>query len=288
MWDNFEVTKSMEENIDYESLPQETKRAIADMVAADTLKKSNEFYNNVSVSNTLYNKFIKRCLDVVISLIAIIVTLPINLIICIITFFDVGKPILFLQKRMGRRGKEFNLPKFRNMTNDKDENGELLRADLRVTKWGKFVRKTSLDELLNFYSILKGDMSLIGPRPLPAWYKGMFNSYHEHRHDVRPGLDCPLADPSKIMTWQNRLDNDVWYVENVSFKTDIKLIYLLFREVFFGKDKDARAEGFSEGSFMGYYEDGKVMDSNHIPEKYYEIANIYSSSNNDNKTKITV
>ena len=86
---------------------------------------------------------------------------------------------------------------------------------------------------MNFISIFKGDMSLIGPRPLPVWYKGMFNRYHEQRHAVRPGLDCPLRDPMKLMTWENRLENDIWYVQNVSLATDIKLIFLLVRETLF-------------------------------------------------------
>ena len=141
---------------------------------------------------------------------------------------------------------------------------------MRVSKWGKFVRSTSLDELLNFINIFTGDMSIIGPRPLPMVYQGRFNKYHEVRHSVKPGLDCPLRDPKKIMTWENRLENDVWYAEHVSFITDIKLILLLFKETLFGKDKETRAEGFGEGTFMGYFEDGTVMDSNHIPEKYYE------------------
>ena len=261
-----------DDTIDFEMLPSHQKRSIVDSIAKDTFDNSEKYYDKVVPAVSFYSKHGKRVLDILISLVAIIVSFPINLIIGIVTFFDVGHPILFFQKRMGKKGSLFNLAKFRNMTNETDENGELLRADLRVTKWGRFVRKTSLDELLNFYSILKGDMSLIGPRPLPLWYKGMFNSYHEHRHDVRPGLDCPLRDPSKKMTWQNRLDNDIWYVENVSFKTDVKLVWLLFREVLFGKDKEARSAGFSEGSFVGYFDDGRVMDSNSIPDKYYDMV----------------
>lgn len=173
---------------------------------------------------------------------------------------------------MGKDCKTFKMIKFRNMKNIANQNGVLLRADLRTTKWGRFVRATSLDELLNFINIFKGDMSLIGPRPLPIVYKDRFNKYHNMRHSVKPGLDCPLRDPSNYKTWANRLDNDVWYAENVSFITDVRLILLLFKEIFAGKDKKDRAEGFGEGSFMGYYEDGSVMDSNHIPEKYYKYV----------------
>ena len=150
----------------------------------------------------------------------------------------------------------------------KNENGVLLRADKRVTKWGKFVRKTSLDELLNFLNVFSGDMSIIGPRPLPVDYKGRFNKYHELRHSVKPGLDCPLRDPSQRKIWQNRLDNDAWYAQNISLKTDLQLIWLLVRETLFAKDRAIRGEGVNEGSFIGYFDDGRVMDSYHIPEKY--------------------
>ena len=263
-------------NFDYDKLNTQQQIDIAKMIADDNLINSNKMYPSPSIASGIYAKYVKRLFDIVISFIAIVVTLPINIVIAIVTFFDVGSPILFKQKRMGKNGKLFTMVKFRNMNNKTDENGVLLRADLRVTKWGRFVRATSLDELLNFYNIFKGDMSLIGPRPLPVVYQGRFNDYHELRHSVRPGLDCPLRDPSKLMTWANRLDNDAWYAQNVSFKTDIELVWLLVREVLFGKDKAARSEGFSEGTFMGYYEDGSVMDSNNIPEKY--ISDYYAHS----------
>ncbi len=254
---------------DYDKLSEEKKLEIANLIKQDNLQKSNEKYPNLNVKNTFYTCFGKRLIDLFISGIALLVFFPINLFIGIVTMFDVGFPIFFKQKRIGKNGKPFTMIKFRNMTNKTDENGNLLRADLRVTKWGRFVRSTSLDELLNFVNIFKGDMSIIGPRPLPLVYEGRFNRYHEARHMVKPGLDCPLRDPSKIMTWENRLENDAWYAEHISFMTDMKLLWLLFRETLFGKDKATRADGFSEGTFMGYFEDGTVMDSNHIPEKYY-------------------
>ena len=263
-------------DFDYNKLSQEDQIKIASRIKEDNYEKSNHCYPTPKVQHTFYSQYTKRVIDLVLSLFALILLFPVNLIIGIVTIFDVGFPILFTQKRIGRNGKIFTMAKFRNMNNNVDENGVLLRADLRVTKWGRFVRKSSLDELLNFINIFKGDMSLIGPRPLPVVYKGRFNNYHELRHSVRPGLDCPLRDPSKKMTWANRLENDAWYAQNVSFKTDCKLIWLLVREVLFGKDKEARSEGFSEGSFMGYYEDGRVMDSNNIPEKY--ISDFYSHS----------
>ena len=257
---------------DYDSLPEEIQRKISQRIAEDNREASNRFYPEAKARDGFYNRIVKRGADLLISSLALILFFPVNLLIGIITFFDVGSPIFFRQKRMGRNGRVFTMVKFRNMTNEVDENGVLLRADLRVTKWGRFVRSTSLDELLNFINIFKGDMSIIGPRPLPLVYQGKFNRYHELRHAIRPGLDCPLRDPSKLMTWENRLENDVWYVRNVSLRTDVKLIFLLIRETLFGKDRAARSQGFSEGSFMGYFEDGRVMDSNSIPEKYYHEA----------------
>lgn len=260
----------MEPLYDYDKLPDEIAQEIAKAIAKDNLEKSNQHYPEAKIRRNFYSMFGKRFLDILFSGIAILVSLPINLIIGIITYFDVGRPIFFKQKRMGKNGELFTMIKFRNMTNERDENGVLLRADLRITKWGGFVRKTSLDELLNFLNIFKGDMSIIGPRPLPVAYKPRFNEYHNIRHAVKPGLDCPLRDPSKLMTWENRLENDAWYAQNISFMTDVKLVMLLVRETLFGKDKEARSQGFSEGSFMGYYDDGTVMDSNHIPAKYFE------------------
>lgn len=254
---------------DYDCMPEDVKRKLITCIAEETLEASNRYYPECMTRDTFYTRYGKRLLDIIISGFALVVSLPINIIIGIVTYFDVGTPIFFVQQRMGMRGEPFHLVKFRNMRNTTDENGVLLRADLRVTKWGRFVRKTSLDELLNFVSIFKGDMSLIGPRPLPVWYKGMFNRYHEKRHAVKPGLDCPLRDTTKLMTWENRLENDLWYVQNVSFITDIKLTSLLVRETLFGKDKAARGSGFNEGSFIGYFENGRVMDSMNIPENYY-------------------
>ncbi len=257
---------------DYDKLPDAIQVEIARQIAEDNLEHSEQFYPEAKARNGFYNTVIKRLIDLIISSVALVLFFPINFIIGLVTYFDVGSPIFFKQKRMGKNCELFTMVKFRNMTNEVDENGVLLRADLRVTKWGKFVRSTSLDELLNFINIFKGDMSIIGPRPLPLVYKGRFNNYHNLRHGVRPGLDCPLRDPSKLMTWENRLENDAWYAQNVSFKTDIKLVFLLIRETLFGKDKATRSEGFSEGSFMGYYEDGRIMDSNSIPEKYYDMV----------------
>lgn len=262
---------------DYDSLPDNIQIEIAELIKNDNLESSNKFYKiPVPYKKTFYTTYGKRILDIIISSVALVIFLPVNCFLGIATLCDVGIPVFFKQKRLGKNNNYFTMIKFRNMTNETDENGILLRAEQRVTKWGKFVRKTSLDELLNFISVFKGDMSIIGPRPLPLVYKGRFNRYHESRHKVRPGLDCPLRDCSKLMTWKNRLENDAWYAENISFTVDLKLMYLLLKEVFFGKDKKARSDGFAEGTFMGYFKNGEIMDSNHIPDKYYRkvLSNI--------------
>ena len=268
--DNLKSIIMGKSNYNYDALPEETRLKIANLIKEDNFANSEKYYPQAVIKVSLYERYFKRIIDIIVSIFALLIFFPVNIIIGIVTFFDVGSPILFKQVRMGKKCKPFTLIKFRNMTDATYENGVLLRAEQRVTKWGHFVRKTSLDELLNFINILKGEMSVIGPRPLPLVYKGRFNSYHELRHSVKPGLDCPLRDPNKGMTWANRLENDVWYAQNVSFVTDMKMIAYLFRETFFSQNRSARADGFSEGTFMGYFENGEVMDSNHIPEDYYD------------------
>lgn len=133
---------------------------LADRLAEERLKGINANLENVVPSNTFYARYVKRLIDIAFSLIAIVITLPINAIIAVITLFDVGFPLFFVQERVGKDGKIFKLAKFRNMKNLYDERGELLPPAQRISKWGHFVRSTSLDELLNFYNILKGDIPL--------------------------------------------------------------------------------------------------------------------------------
>ena len=186
----------------------------------------------LKVKKTFYVVVVKRFFDIVISLIAVVVTLPINLIMAIITFFTLGNPIIFSHYRPGLGEKLFKMVKFRNMTNEKDEKGELLPPDQRVTKVGAFFRKTSLDELLQFWLILIGKMSIIGPRPLLVYYLPGYSKKQHLRHSVKPGLECPLPVYKGEVTWEDRLNNDIWYAENVSFVTDIKMVFRLIKLVF--------------------------------------------------------
>lgn len=209
----------------------------------------NEEYTNpyeigeLKIVETFYVKYVKRGLDIIISLIAVILTLPINLIIGIFTILDVGFPVFFIHERPGLGEKPFKMIKFRNMTNERDSEGNLLPANERVTKFGKFVRTTSLDELLQFWLILQGKMSIIGPRPLLMSYLPRYNIRQHMRHAVKPGLECPLENySSEGTTWEERLENDVWYVENISFKTDFIMIVRLIKLVFNSKRSKIRGE----------------------------------------------
>lgn len=237
---------------------------LANKLARERLDSVNSNCLPVEPSDTLYGRYGKRFLDITISLLVLIVTAPINLILALATLLDVGWPIVFKQKRVGKGGKLFTLIKFRNMKNTKDENGELLPADKRVTKFGKIVRKTSLDELLNFWSIFKGDMSLIGPRPLLPEYTDRYSKRHITRLTIRPGLECPpRTQLDHAWTWDEQFENDVWYVENVSFLTDCKMIAYLIRYALNPKNSDSRGSA-NRRAFIGYDENGKAISLNEI------------------------
>ena len=249
----------------WEDLTKAQRWAAADRLAEERLPEVNAKSDPVHPSVTLYARYGKRVLDVVISGFALVVTSPINLVAAIMTKKDVGSPILFRQERIGKDGKPFTVVKFRNMTNAVDERGELLRPELRITKFGRMMRKTSLDELLNFWSVFKGDMSLIGPRPLVPEYTNRYSDRHRMRLAVRPGLECPPRSlDCGVRTWQDQFENDVWYVEHVSFKTDCIMMVNLVRFAFDSKSANARADS-SRGSFIGYTSNGYAANQECVP-----------------------
>lgn len=253
---------------DISGLASDYKTEIAEYIKRDNLELVNQKVPVVHVKKSFYTQYGKRALDIVLSLVALIVTAPINAIIAIITFFDVGRPLIFKQYRMGMNKKKFTIYKFRNMTNETDRNGCLLPPSQRVTKWGKFVRKTSLDELLNFIPILIGDMSIIGPRPLLDSYIERLNERHRAIYAVRPGLECPpIKKVDHTLSWQERLDNYVWYVENCSLWVDIQLCFRVIQIAFDRKNTSQRSNA-SQGGFMGYDMDGKVIYSKAVPDLY--------------------
>ena len=264
------LTKGECVDIDDFNLTTEQRSMVRKLIMEDTLEYVNNRFDKVKPRKSVYTIFVKRLIDIIISFLALTVTLPINLILGICTYFDVGNPIFFKQERCGRYGKIFRIVKFRNMTNETDEKGELLPPKDRVTKFGKFVRKTSLDELLNFWSILKGDMSLIGPRPLVNEYTMYMADRHRMRSEVRPGLECPvIIETGYESSWSEQFENDVYYVENVSFMLDVKMIFKLIQMVFNRKSSAVRGN-VQRGSFMGYDTDGNGIISKKVPRKYID------------------
>ena len=181
----------------------------------------------------MYAKYIKRLLDIVLSLIAIIVLSPVYLIVAIVVRIQMGSPVLFSQDRIGKDEKVFKLYKFRSMTNEKDENGKLLPEEKRLTKFGLTLRSTSLDELPELFSILKGDMSIVGPRPLPTYYGPYYLPEERKRHQVRGGLIPPDGLSKKTTPeWETQFKYDNYYVDNVSFLLDCKVILVTFLILF--------------------------------------------------------
>ena len=180
----------------------------------------------------MYRLFIKRLLDFVLSLIALIILSPVILIVAILVKIKLGSPVLFKQERPGKNEKIFRMYKFRTMTDEKDEDGNLLPDEIRLTKFGKVLRSTSLDELPELFNILKGDMSIVGPRPLLVNYLPYYTEREKHRHDVRPGLTGWAQINGRNTTlWDDRLEQDVYYVKHISFKIDIWIIIKTIQKV---------------------------------------------------------
>lgn len=175
---------------------------------------------------SIYKKYIKRILDFILALfVMVILSLPM-LIVALMVKIKLGSPILFKQDRPGVNGKIFQMYKFRSMTDARDENGELLPDEVRLTPFGKALRSTSLDELPELLNVLKGDMSFIGPRPLLVRYIPLYSERQRRRHEVRPGITgYAQVNGRNAIGWEEKFEKDVWYVDNVSFKTDIKIIF---------------------------------------------------------------
>ncbi len=243
---------------------------VAKMASRDNLDRVNAASKPVKPKNTFYTHYVKRVLDIAISLPAFIITLPVNLALGIGTFLDVGTPIFFKQERLGKDNELFTLVKFRNMTNETDEQGNLLPASERTTKFGRFVRKYSLDELLNFWFVLNGKMSIIGPRPLPIDFLPRYSYRHCMRTSVKPGLECPtIGSDGHVRLYQEQFENDIWYVENASFIVDCKMLVALFGMVFNKRERsDHSAVG--GGYFVGYDSNGIAFSMRRIPHEYEE------------------
>ena len=189
----------------------------------------------MSVSNNsgIYRNYIKRLLDIILSLIAIIGLGFLFLIVAFLVRVKLGSPVLFKQKRPGMNEKVFLMYKFRTMTDARGADGELLPDEVRLTRFGKFLRSTSLDELPELFNILKGDMSLVGPRPLLVQYLPLYNNHQKRRHEVRPGLSgLAQVNGRNAIGWEDKFNLDVKYVEDISLVLDIKIIFFTIQKVF--------------------------------------------------------
>ena len=173
----------------------------------------------------MYRKFFKRFLDIIISLIFILCFWWLYIVIAILVRVKLGSPILFKQDRPGLNEKIFKRYKFRTMTDEKDKDGNLLPDTDRLTKFGKFLRSTSLDEIPELWNVLTGEMSLVGPRPLLVSYLNKYNEYEKRRHEVKPGITgWAQINGRNNTTWEERFKNDIYYVKNISFELDLKII----------------------------------------------------------------
>ncbi|WP_026521661.1 sugar transferase [Butyrivibrio sp. VCB2001] len=198
----------------------------------------------------MYKHFFKRLLDILISLVILVLFCWLYIILAILVRVKLGSPVLFKQPRPGKDEKIFNMYKFRTMTDEKDASGKLLPDKDRLTKFGKLLRKTSLDELPELFCILKGDMSFIGPRPLLVEYLPYYTEREKLRHTVRPGLTgLAQASGRNTVDWDTRFEMDATYVENLSFLMDLKVIAMTFKTVFGHFEQVAEDTNATEGNF---------------------------------------
>ena len=181
----------------------------------------------------MYQKYIKRLLDIIISFTALVILSPVLLVVAVMVRIKLGSPVIFHQDRPGYHEKVFKLCKFRSMTDARGADGELLPDEVRLTKFGKLLRATSLDELPELWNILKGEMSLIGPRPLQVRYLPRYNDFQKHRHDVKPGLTgWAQVNGRNAIDWDTKFRYDVEYVNRISFLFDLKILLMTVGKVF--------------------------------------------------------
>lgn len=201
----------------------------------------------------MYAKYIKRFMDFFCSLIAIIVLSPVMAVTALLVKIKLGSPVVFMQERPGKDEKIFKMYKFRSMTDERDERGELLPDDIRLTKFGKALRKTSLDELPELFNILKGDMSIVGPRPLLVRDMVFMTQQQRKRHTVRPGLSgLAQVNGRNVVSWEKKLELDLDYISNITFFSDWKIIVMTIWKAFI-KHENIEAEGMATAEDLGDY-----------------------------------
>ena len=209
----------------------------------------------------MYKHFFKRFFDFWIALIALICVSPVLIVVTIwLHYANKGAGAFFTQERPGKDAKIFKVVKFKTMTDERDEKGELLPDAQRITKVGKFIRSTSIDELPQLYNVLKGDMSLIGPRPLLVQYLPLYNARHARRHEVRPGISgWAQVHGRNLCKMSQKFEYDVWYVDHCSFEVDMKIFFLTVKNVFMRSDIGTGAENMSEVDDLGFAERMKKL-----------------------------
>jgi lipopolysaccharide/colanic/teichoic acid biosynthesis glycosyltransferase len=190
-------------------------------------------YNSSQKSNGFYSRVFKRAMDFMVALIALIVLLPVMLILIILLLITGHRKFFFVQQRVGYREQLFYLVKFRSMTEAKDENGKLLSDEIRLTNFGKWIRRTSLDELPQLFNVLKGDMSIIGPRPLLVQYLELYSEEQKKRHWVRPGITgWAQINGRNAISWNKKFELDVWYIKNINLLLDLKIFFMTIKKIF--------------------------------------------------------
>ncbi|WP_195932055.1 sugar transferase [Turicibacter sanguinis] len=213
----------------------------------------------------MYQKYFKRILDICASLIGLVLLSPLFIVVAILVRINLGSPVIFKQRRPGKKCEIFEMYKFRTMTDEKDENGILLSDEMRLTKFGKFLRNTSLDELPELFNILKGDMSLVGPRPQLIRDMVFFNEEQLRRQDVLPGL-TGLAQISgrNDIEWEQKFYYDLKYLKEITFKHDLEIILMTILKVF--KSEGINTQGMATAEDFGDY----LLRTNKINKKQYE------------------
>lgn len=260
------LTRNASYEAKFGALNQSMRWEVAEELARVNLPRVNEFHTVVSPRTSFYTRVGKRFIDVIAAGLMLIVTSPILVVVCLVTCLNLGRPILFRQRRLGRDGREFVMLKIRTMRDAYDDEGRPLLGAQRLTRVGRVLRRTSLDELPNLLNVLRGEMSIIGPRPLVPEYLGRFSNRHRQRLLVRPGLQCPaIRGKGEVSTYQDQFENDCWYVENISLMTDLRMMWQVLWDVFDRRQNRIRAES-ARGSFTGYDHHGDVVTTANLPQ----------------------
>lgn len=199
--------------------------------------------------HSFYDKYVKRSIDAILSLVAIIILSPVLAIVALLVRIKLGGPVIFKQQRPGLNEKIFTMYKFRTMTDERDADGNLLPDEVRLTKFGKALRATSLDELPELFNILKGDMAIVGPRPLLVQYLPLYNAQQKKRHCVRPGITgYAQINGRNSISWEEKFDYDIYYVVNIAITLDISILFKTFKTVIkrdgINSESDATMEDF--------------------------------------------